>query len=101
MQIWVGLYSYYNACLAIAIFHYSASLLFCMGMTTIQLRLRTWFGHRCGLECLLAVPGIAEPAFAARDTALTIMTTSLEMLQIKPFSSKRYPSDLVRHLYIP
>ena len=23
------------------------------------------------------------------------------MLQIKPFSSKRYPSDLVRHLYIP
>ena len=29
------------------------------------------------------------------------MTTSLEMLQIKPFSSKRYPSDLVRHLYIP
>ena len=72
-----------------------------MGMTTLQLRLRTWFGHRCGLECLLAVPGIAEPAFAARDTALTIMTTSLEMLQIKPFSSKRYPSDLVRHLYIP
>ena len=44
---------------------------------------------------------IAEPAFAARDTTLTIMTTSLEMLQIKPFSSKRYPSDLVRHLYIP
>ena len=69
-----------------------------MGMATIQLRLRTWFGHRCGLVCLLAVPGIAEPAFAARDTALTIMTTSLEMLQIKPFSSKRYPSDHVRHL---
>ena len=86
MQIWVGQYSFYNACL---------------GMATIQLRLRTWFRHRCGLECLLAVPGIAEAAFAARDMALTIMTTSLEMLQIKPFSSKRYPSDLVRHLYIP
>ena len=77
---------------------FSISFLFCMGMATIQLRLRTWFGHRCGLERLLAVPGIAEPAFTARDTALTIMTTSLEMLQIKPFSSKRYPSDLVRQL---
>ena len=80
---------------------FSISFLFCTGMAAIQLRLRTWFGHRCVLECLLAVPGIAEPAFAARDTALTIMTTSLKMLQIKPFSSKRYPSDLVRHLYIP
>ena len=47
------------------------------------------------------MPGIGEPALAARDTALTIMTTSLEMLQIKPFGSKRYPSDLVCHLYIP
>ena len=47
------------------------------------------------------MPGIAEPALAARDTALTIMTTSLEMLQIKPFGSKRYLFDLVCHLYIP
>ena len=77
---------------------FSISFLFCMGMATIQLRLRTWFGHRCVLECLLAVSGIAVPAFAVRDTALTIMTTLLEMLQIKPFSSKRYPSDLVRQL---
>ena len=47
------------------------------------------------------MPGIAEPALAARDMALIIMTTSLEMLQIKPFGSKRHPTDLVRHLYIP
>ena len=61
-------------------------------MATIQLRLRTWFGvlASCARHS-------AEPALAARDTALTIITTSLEMLQIKPFGSKRYPSDLVRY----
>ena len=37
------------------------------------------------------MPGIAEQTLLARDTTLTIMTTSLEMLQIKPFDSKRYP----------
>ena len=47
------------------------------------------------------MPGIAEPALAAWDTALTIMTTSLKMLQIKPIGSKWYPFDLVRYLYIP
>ena len=98
MQIWVGLYSHYNAYLPgysyLSLF--STSFLFCMGMTTIQLRLRTWFGVLAS-----CARHIAEPALAARDTALTIMTTSLEMLQIKPFGSKRYPFDLVRHLYIP
>ena len=98
MQIWVGLYSHYNASLPgysyLSLF--SISFLFCMGMATIQLRLRTWFGvlASCARHS-------AEPALAAWDTALTIITTSLEMLQIKPFGSKRYPSDLVRHLYIP
>ena len=48
-----------------------------------------------------AVPGIAELALAARDMMLTIMTTSLEMLLIKPFGSKRYHFDLVCHHYIP
>ena len=43
--------------------------------------------------------GIAEQTLVARDTTLTILTTSLEMLQIKSFDSKRCPSDLVRHLY--
>ena len=47
------------------------------------------------------MPGIVELAHAARDTALTIMTTSLEMLQIKPFGSKRCTFNLVRHLYVP
>ena len=47
------------------------------------------------------MPGIAELALAAWDTVLTIMITSLEMLLIKPFGSKRYLFDLVRHLYIP
>ena len=90
-----GAVQYYNASLHgysyLSLF--SISFLFCMGI---------WlpYSHGC-LECLLAVPGIAEPALAARDTALTIMTTSLEMLQIKPFGSKRYPFDLVCHLYIP
>ena len=63
-----------------------------MGMAIIQLQLRTWFG---------VLASIVEPALAAWDTALTITTTSLEMMQIKPFGSKRYPFDLVRHLYIP
>ena len=98
MQICMGgLYSHYNASLPgysyLSLF--SISFLFCMGMATIQLRLRTWFGVLAS-----CARHIAEPALAARDTALTIMTTSLEMLQIKPFGSKRYPSDLVRHLYI-
>ena len=96
MQIWVGLYSHYDASLPgysyLSLF--SISFLFCIGMATIQLQLRTWFG-------VLASCARPEPALAAWDTALTIMTTLLEMLQIKPFGSKRYPSDLVRHLYIP
>ena len=100
MQIWVGLYSHYNASLPgysyLSLF--SISFLFCMGMTTIQLRLRTWFGV---LASCARHTELSEPALAALDTALTIMTTSLEMLQIKPFGSRRYPSDLVRHLYIP
>ena len=67
-----------------------------MGMATIQLQLRTWFGvlASCARHS-------AEPALAARDTALTIITTSLEMLQVKPFGSKRCPFDLVCHLNIP
>ena len=94
MQIWVGL-SVIIMHLCLANGYYSASLSYSAW---------TWlpysYGYELGLECLLAVPGIAEPALVARDTALTIMTTSLEMLQIKPFGSKRYPSDLIRHLYI-
>ena len=67
-----------------------------MGMATIQLRLRTWFG-------VLASLCIAElaRALAARDTALPIMTTSLEMLQQKLFGSKKYHSDPISHLYTP
>ena len=46
MQKWVGLYSHYNSSLSgysyLSLF--SISFLFCMGMATIQLRLRTWFG---------------------------------------------------------
>ena len=42
----MGLYSHYNASLPgysyLSLF--SISFLFCMGMATIQLRLRTWFG---------------------------------------------------------
>ena len=63
MQIWVGLYSHYNASLPgysyLSLF--SISFLFCMGMATIQLQLRTWFG------VLLAVPSIAEPAGYGAD----------------------------------
>ena len=44
MQIWVGLYSQYNASLPGHLSLFSISFLFCMGMTTIQLQLRTWFG---------------------------------------------------------
>ena len=94
MQIWVGLYCHYNASLPgysyLSLF--SISFLFCMGMATIQLQLRTWFG---------VLASSARHSLATQDTALTIMTTLLEMLQIKPFGSKRYPSDLVHHLYIP
>ena len=97
MQIWVGLYSHYNASLPgysyLSLF--SISFLFCLGMATPYS-----YSYELGLECLLAVPSIAEPALAARDTALTIMTTSQEMLQVKPFGSKRCPFDLVCHLYI-
>ena len=85
-----------HLCLAIAIFHYSTSLSY-----SAWVWLPYSYGEELGLECWLAVPGKAELALAARDTALTIMTTSLEMLQIKPFGSKRYSSDLVRHLYTP
>ena len=70
-------------------------------MATIQLQLRTWFG----VLASLCMPGIAEPAraLAARDTALPIMTTLLEMLQQKLFGSKRYHSDpiIASHLYTP
>ena len=70
-----------------------------MGMATIQLWLRTWFG----VLASLCMPGIAElaQALAARDTALPIMTTSLEMLQQKLFGSKKYHSDPISHLYTP
>ena len=49
------------------------------------------------------MPGIAEPAqaLAEQDTALPIITTSLEMLQQKLFGSKRYHSDPISHLYTP
>ena len=57
MQIWVGLYSHYNASMPgysyLSLF--SISFLFCMGMTTIQLQLRTWFG----VLASCAGPGIA------------------------------------------
>ena len=95
MQIWVGLYSQYNASLPgysyLSLF--SISFLFCMGMATIQLWLRTWFG--------VLASSARYTQLSQQDTAQTIMTTSLEMLQVKPFGSKRYPSDLVRHLCIP
>ena len=86
-----------HLCLAKAIFHYSASLSYSAWVYsyhTATVKNLVWSARK-------AVPGIAEPALAARDTALTITTTSLEMLQIKPFGSKRYPFDLVCHLYIP
>ena len=51
------------------------------------------------LKCLLAVPGIAEPAqaLAVWNFSLTIMTTSAGNAAEMPFISKRYPSDLVHH----
>ena len=65
MQIWVGLYSHYNASLPgysyLSLF--SISFLFCMGMATIQLRLRTWFGVLASCARHIAEP----PALAARD----------------------------------
>ena len=97
MKIWVGLSSHYNASLPgysyLSLF--SISFLFCMGIW-----LPDSYGYELGLECLLAVPGIAELALAAWDTALTIITTSLEMLHIKPFGSKRCHFLILFAIYI-